>query len=160
MRKKLKNEKVINDKTPKDEELKREASKEIFVPIKVVKRGMAKPRVFRAPQDPGINKPLRRAILKAYKWDNEISTCGGDGFPERHKVSKRYVRQILRLNCLSPRIKKAIMDGTFPRHILLQDLKYSDLPLLWREQERKFLGDGFATNESCAKEDERSQKCL
>lgn len=159
MRKKLKNEEVISDKTYENEELKREASKEIFVPIKVVKRGMAKSHVFRAPQDPGINEPLRRAIVKAYKWENEISTCGSDGFPERHKVSKRYVQQILRLNCLSPRIKKAIMDGTFPRHILLQDLKYSNLALLWREQERKFFGDDF-TNESRAKEDERSPKCL
>jgi len=46
------------------------------------------------------------------------------------------------LNNLSPKIKKAIMDGSFPQDILLQDLITRELSLSWQEQEHLLLERG------------------
>lgn len=112
---------------------------EIFVPIKVIKRGCAKMRVQKV-DGATINKPLCRALLKAYKWDNDLMNSGDAKlYIAINKLSRRYVQRILKFNCLSPKIKKAIMDGTFPKDILLQDIICKELDLLWSEQEKQLL---------------------
>jgi hypothetical protein len=116
---------------------------EIFIPIKVVKRGSAKAKII-APEDVvwqlSLNHPLIRALVKAYKWEQEIAKLGNiDLYCRKNKLSKRYLQRILRLNNLCPKIKKAIMDGKFPQNILLQDLIYKDPDLLWSAQEEQLL---------------------
>lgn len=84
---------------------------------------------------------MRRALIKAHKWDNDMmSLRDSDLYLIRHKLSKRYVQRLLKLTCLSPKIQKAIMDGTFPQDILLQDIIYKDWSLPWHEQEKQLLG--------------------
>lgn len=112
---------------------------EIFVPITVVKRGSAKMRIQQA-NDIEINKPLRRALVKAYKWENDlINSEDAKLYIAINKLSRRYLQRVLKLNCLSPKIKKAIMEGTFPKDILLEDIIRNELNLLWSEQEKQLL---------------------
>ena len=116
--------------------------REVFIPVKIVKRGSAKSKIVHQNDAPKmLNRPLLRALAKAYRWENGIKDLGGvDWYINKNKLSKAYVRRLLKLNNLSPKIKKAIVDGEFPRDILLQDLVFSDISLMWSEQERKLLG--------------------
>ena len=115
---------------------------EIIIPIKIVKRGSAKIKVLRNSEKQKINKFLRRALAKAYKWESDLIIASDpDLYIFRNKLSKRYMMRILKLINLSPKIKKAIMNGSFPQNILLQDLICKELPLLWKDQERELLGD-------------------
>jgi hypothetical protein len=118
---------------------------EIFIPIKIVKRGSAKSKIiepYGAFPKPTLNQPLLQALMKAYKWEREITKIGDiDLYCSQNRLSKRYVQRVMRLNNLNPRIKKAITDGTFPQTILLQDLVIKPIALLWQEQEAQLLGN-------------------
>ena len=115
---------------------------EIIIPIKIVKRGSVEIKISGNSEERRVNKYLRRALAKAYKWEHDLACVSDpDLYIFHNKLSKRYMMRILKLNNLSPKIKKAIMDGSFPQNILLQDLIYKELPLLWKEQERELLGD-------------------
>jgi hypothetical protein len=118
---------------------------EIFIPIKIVKRGSAKSKIIELDNivsKPTLNQPLLQALVKAYKWEREIARIDDiDLYCNKNRLSKRYVQRIIRLNNLSPRIKKAITDGTFPKTILLQDLITKPMNLLWQEQDAQFFGD-------------------
>lgn len=113
---------------------------EVLIPIKIIKRGSAKSKVLKKQGEKGINKPLRKALIKAHKWDNDMmSLRDSDRYIIRQNLSRRYVQRLMKLTCLSPKIQKAIMDGTFPQNILLQDILYKDCGLLWYEQEQQLL---------------------
>ena len=118
--------------------------REVFIPVKIVKRGSAKSKIVHQTDSPKtLNRPLLRALAKAYRWENGIRDFGrADWYINKNNLSKAYVRRILKLNNLSPKIKKAIVNGDFPRDILLQDLIFSEISLLWSEQERKLLERG------------------
>ena len=45
---------------------------ELLIPIKVVKRGSAKGKVLGETQPANVNKSLKRALAKAYKWDEDL----------------------------------------------------------------------------------------
>jgi hypothetical protein len=118
---------------------------EVFIPIRIVKRGSAKSKII-APDNaflkPSLNQPLVLALLKARKWERGIAKIGDiDIYCRQNKLSKRYLQRILKLNNLSPRIKKAILDGTFPQTVLLQDLITKPMELLWHEQDAQIFGD-------------------
>jgi site-specific DNA recombinase len=53
-------------------------------------------------------------------------------------IAETYVRKTMSLNYLSPRIQEMILDGKQPKYLKLQDIIY-DVPLLWSEQEEKWL---------------------
>lgn len=111
--------------------------REVFIPIKIVKRSSAKTQIIASNNKRShMNQSLARALIKAYKWEKEMLEFGGiDLYCRKNKLSKRYVQRILKLNFLNPRIKKAIMDGEFPKNILLQDLVYKPIDILWHEQD-------------------------
>ena len=117
----------------------------VFIPLKIVKRGVYKGQVFSrgcSSEKPEINETLIHGLLKAYLWEKIIyEQFGGDMemFCLKNKFSKRYVQQILKLNLLSPKIKEAILDGKHPKYILLRDLVRKPFPITWMEQE-KILG--------------------
>ena len=117
----------------------------VFIPLKIVKRGGYKGQVFSrgcSAEKPEINETLTNGLLKSYLWEKIIyEQFGGDMemFCLKNKFSKRYVQQILKLNLLSPRIKEAIVEGRHPKHLLLRDLVRKPFPITWMEQE-KMLG--------------------
>ncbi len=113
--------------------------REVFIPIKIVKRGSAKTQIIASgDKRPKLNHPLARALIKAHKWEKEMLEFGSiDLYCRKNKISKRYVQRIIKLNFLNPRIKKVIMDGDFPQNILLQDLVLKPIDILWHEQDAR-----------------------
>ncbi len=89
------------------------------------------------------NIPLIKALSKAYLWQKALDTqefTSIDTLAKHKRVNPSYVSRILRLNLLSPQIKKAILDGTGPPELSLQALLLP-FPSLWEEQLTHF---GFA----------------
>jgi hypothetical protein len=115
----------------------------IFIPLKIVKRGGGyKGQVLSntySAEKTEINETLVLGILKAYLWEKIIyEQLDGDLdlFCLQNKFSKQYVRNILKLNLLSPKIKEAIMNGKQPKHLLLRDLTQKSFSIVWEEQEK------------------------
>jgi hypothetical protein len=89
------------------------------------------------------DETLVRALAKAYYWQNLIDTGrykSIDDMSRQRKINSSYMSRILRLNQLAPQIKKAILDGTQPRQLSLQDMQ-NPFPDIWDEQLKHF---GFA----------------
>ena len=63
----------------------------------------------------------------------------------RDRIAPRYVRDLLPLACLSPRIVEAIVEGRQPAELTVIGLtRRIDLPLLWSAQELALgLGDSI-----------------
>jgi len=57
-------------------------------------------------------------------------------------VTERYAARIIPLNCLSPGLQQAIVDGTQPTTLTLERLIRNKLPLDWDAQERMLRIDG------------------
>ena len=82
---------------------------------------------------------LIKILAQAYKWHQDILT--GRTFKEvseREKVSEQYVRRILALSFLSPKIIRAILIGKQPADCTLKHLLSIHTPN-WREQEEIFF---------------------
>lgn len=86
------------------------------------------------------DEALLKAIAKAYHWQRQIDKgvySSVEDLAKRKNINSSYVSRIVRLNYLSPAIKKAIMDGTQPRTLLLEDMR-KPFPDLWDEQMKHF----------------------
>ena len=82
------------------------------------------------------NKELIKILNQAYAWHQEIL----DGKPtqeiaDREKVCVQYVRRILHLSFLSPKIVCSILNGTQPADCTLKKLLSIHTPD-WKEQEK------------------------
>jgi hypothetical protein len=88
-----------------------------------------------------IDNTILKALIKAHLWKRELRR-GKYGsirdLAEKKSVNEAYVRRVLNLNYLSPKIKEMILDGKQPKHLRLQDLLHN-APLLWGEQEKLFI---------------------
>ena len=93
------------------------------------------------PQEaPKPDETLVKALAKAYCWQNFINTGrykSIDELSRQHKINSSYLSRTLRLNQLAPQIKKAILDGTQPHQLSLQDMQ-SQFPEMWDEQLKHF----------------------
>ena len=89
------------------------------------------------PQEaPKPDETLVTALAKAWYWQNLIDTGrykSIDDMSRQRKINASYLSRILRLNQLAPRIKKAILQGTQPRQLILQDMQ-RPFPEIWEEQ--------------------------
>jgi hypothetical protein len=88
-----------------------------------------------------VDTTIFKALVKAHLWQRYIKKGKFQSIralADAKKVNESYVRRILKLNCLSPKIKEMILDGKLPKHLKLQDIIY-DIPLLWSEQEERFF---------------------
>lgn len=82
---------------------------------------------------------LIKILAQSYKWHQDILT--GRTFKEvseREKVSEQYVRRILELSFLSPKIIRTILIGKQPADCTLKHLLSIHTPN-WREQEEIFF---------------------
>jgi transcriptional accessory protein Tex/SPT6 len=59
-------------------------------------------------------------------------------FPEKKDIAAMYVRRIMNLNYLSPKIKEMFLEGKQPKRPKSED-RMAQIPLLWSEQEAQFL---------------------
>ena len=119
----------------------------IRVPMRIKKYGGKKMIILpegyqiKPPEEsPKLDETLITALAKAYYWQNLLDTgryTSIDDLSRKRKINPSYVSRILRLNQLSPQIKTAILDGTQPRQLSLQDMQ-TPFPDIWEEQLKHF----------------------
>jgi hypothetical protein len=112
--------------------------REIFVPLKIDTKKGRKACVIK-PNDSFANTPLAKLLAKAYVMEQKLledQSLGFNEFCRLHNISPRYLRGILSLNCLSPRIKKLIMRGWMPKEVSVQKIITGKIPETWEEQEK------------------------
>ncbi|WP_428062699.1 recombinase family protein [Candidatus Avelusimicrobium fimicolum] len=84
------------------------------------------------------NKELIKILNQAYIWHQDvISGTSTQNIAKRDKVCVQYVRRILNLSFLSPKIVRTILNGTQPADCTLKkmlSIKTSN----WQEQEQSF----------------------
>ena len=121
----------------------------IKVPIKIKRYGGKKLMVL--PDGAQAAAPIRKpdetmvkALAKAHFWQAQLDKgqfSSIEQMAKRKSINPSYISRILRLNLLAPQIKQAILDGTQPRGLSLQDMQ-TPFPDLWHEQLTHF---GFDT---------------
>jgi hypothetical protein len=93
------------------------------------------------PQEaPKPDETLVKALAKAYYCQYLIDSGRYESMDElsrQRKINSSYLSRILRLNQLAPQIKKAILEGTQPRQLILQDMQ-RPFPEIWEEQLQHF----------------------
>jgi site-specific DNA recombinase len=81
-----------------------------------------------------------KTVARAHQWSNDLVAGRARSIAEiavREKVSARYVRRLLSVSFLAPRIVEAIAEGRQPPELTAEALaERIELPLLWGEQER------------------------
>ena len=86
------------------------------------------------------NHALIRAIVTAQAWVEEIKAGQSvSDIMQAQKIPEGMIWKRIRLAFLSPKILKAIVDGTTNRELSIKMLTKHDLPLDWSEQETLFL---------------------
>ena len=85
------------------------------------------------------NTELIKILNQAYKWHQEIiNGASTQDIAKRDKVCVQYVRRILNLSFLSPKIVRAILNGAQPADCTLKKL-LSIKSSNWQEQEALYL---------------------
>lgn len=85
-----------------------------------------------------IDNAMVKALARARAWqrmldENRYDTIGE--LAKGEKVAVAYLSRVLRLNLLAPDIVQAILDGTQPRTLQLEQLLKA-WPLEWQEQRK------------------------
>lgn len=114
---------------------------EVFIPLRINTRKGRRPIVFQCGDKLNLT-PFSKLLVKAYllqKRLREGPRLSQYRFCELHKISPRYLRGIIQFYNLSPKLKKMIMNGWVPKRISVQRMLTEKMPLLWKEQEKKFL---------------------
>jgi hypothetical protein len=88
------------------------------------------------------DRPLIKAVARARRWSNQVlsgQVPSIRAIARQERIAPRYVRDLLPLAFLSPRIIEAILEGRQPPDLTVVGLtRRIDLPLLWSVQERAF----------------------
>ncbi len=112
-----------------------------FVPIQMRRRGVEMRIVLEDnPAPTRVDLPLLKAVARARRWSQDLSAGrvqSVDELAKRDGVAARYVRELMPLGFLAPRIVQAIVEGHQPPELTVLHLtRRIDLPLLWRAQEQ------------------------
>jgi len=118
-------------------------NQEIFIPLKInTRKGRA--AVIVRPSDYFANTPLARLLARAELLESQLIKSAERGFTlkefcEINKISPRYARSIIAVNCLSPMVKKAIVDGNVLRHVTVERIRNYGFSMDWHEQYKWFF---------------------
>ena len=87
-----------------------------------------------------MNDKLLKAFAKAYKWKTIIEDANNklnslSDIARNEEISNSHATKIYRLNFISPKIVEAVVNGTIPRDLRLQDIFANKAPEIWQEQE-------------------------
>jgi hypothetical protein len=111
-------------------------------PMQIRRRGFEMRLVIQGNRTPAplINVALLKAIARGRQWADDLLEGRGESvaeIAEREQVQPHYVRRLLRLAFLAPKIVEAIATGHQPLELTAKALtERLELPLLWNEQER------------------------
>jgi hypothetical protein len=115
----------------------------IYVPLSFRRRGGRKlivspaGREQWAPPRPKVDKPLVKALVRAFRWkemleQGEYATV--NELAKAENMNSSYVGHVLRLTLLAPEIVEAILDGRQPPTMQLQPLIRKGFPVEWEMQ--------------------------
>ena len=110
----------------------------ISISIACKRRGV-ETRILAGERRADPDQTLIRALRNAHNWANALQA----GEPIRQLArrvgnSEGYMRRVITLVSLSPRIQNAIIDGTQPAELNLETLVRGTIPLDWNHQDRLF----------------------
>jgi hypothetical protein len=72
-----------------------------------------------------VDNTILKALVRAHLWQRELDSGKFSSIRElasKKNINESYVRRLLNLNYLPPKIKVAILEGTLPREVSLVDL--------------------------------------
>lgn len=112
-----------------------------FVPMQMKRRGVEIRMVLEGDAGPTrVDLTLLKNVARARRWSQDLLSGrvqSVDELARREGVAGRYVRELMPLGFLSPRIVEAIAAGRQPPELTVIELtRRIDLPLLWSAQER------------------------
>jgi site-specific DNA recombinase len=85
-----------------------------------------------------VDLPLLKAVARAHRWFDEISTGKASSLAEiaaREGLAVRYVSRVIRLSFLAPDIVETIVEGRQPTSLTAEALtRHIEIPLEWRSQ--------------------------
>ena len=93
-----------------------------------------------APAKPRPDERLTRALARAHRWKRMLEECGyrsAGELAEAEGVTRSFANRLLRLTLLAPDIVEAILEGSHPKGVQLEDLTRVMLSG-WEEQRRLF----------------------
>lgn len=111
-------------------------------PMQIRRRGFEMRLVIQGSRAraPMVDLALLKTVARAHEWSNDLVTGRVQSIAEialREGVSARYVRRLLNVAFLAPKIVQAIAEGRQPPELTAEALaERIELPLLWTEQER------------------------
>jgi site-specific DNA recombinase len=112
-----------------------------FVPMTLRRRGVEMRMVLEGDSAPArVDHPLLKAVARARGWSADLLSGRAGSVREiarRERVAPRYVRELLPLGFVSPRIVEAIAKGRHPAELTVIHLtRRIELPLLWNAQQQ------------------------
>jgi site-specific DNA recombinase len=110
-------------------------------PMEMKRRGIEMRMVLEGDCKPNrFDRPLIKAVARARRWSNQVlsgQVPSIRAIARQERIAPRYVRDLLPLAFLSPKIIEAILEGRQPPDLTVVGLtRRIDLPLLWSVQER------------------------
>ncbi len=110
----------------------------IDVPFTCRRRGV-ETRILAGNRVAAPDQTLIRALRNAHSWSEALRS----GTPLRQLAlreghSERYLARIITLISLSPRIQGAILNGTQPVELSLENMMRGPIPLDWATQDQRF----------------------
>jgi hypothetical protein len=116
-------------------------TKEVFIPLKIDARVGRRPNIIK-PDDYFARTHLVKLLVRSRILEDQLINAAGISYAQfclQHKISQRYLRSLISLNNLSPKIKKAIVEGYVPKYLSVQDITNCRFSLVWSEQEEWFF---------------------
>ena len=91
------------------------------------------------------DRPLLKALARAYRWSDDLFSGRIQSVADiakRERMDIRYMRRVVQLRFLAPKIVEAIVEGRHPEDLTTIALtRKIDLPALWSAQQQ-LLGIG------------------
>jgi hypothetical protein len=119
----------------------------VHIPMRLKRHGARKlivtpdGRAVTPPPVPKKDDTLVKALVRAWKWQkllDEDKVGNIEALAAKEKINPSHVSRLLRLNFLAPDLRLAILEGTQPRTMLLQDLIRKEWPEDWEGQRKIF----------------------
>jgi DNA invertase Pin-like site-specific DNA recombinase len=113
-----------------------------FVPRRMKRRGVEMRLIIDgdATLAARVDLPLLKATARAYRWSDDLVSGrvrSIEQIAKRERLTGRYVRRVMRLAFLAPKIVEAIAEGRQPADLTTVAMTQRiDLPPLWSAQER------------------------
>ena len=113
-----------------------------FFPMTIRRRGVEMRLVIKGNSRPAprADSALLKAVARAHQWSDDLLSGrvrSIERIAERERVGARYVRRLMRLAFLVPKIVEMIAAGSQPPELTAEALaERIDLPLLWTAQEQ------------------------